>query len=212
MTKYTILALGAIAAIGFSAPTVAQDFGGDFGDGVTGGEESQSGGQGQRSSRVRIDPYIEVSQIGVAELSPGDDVVTYTQIAAGVDASVTGRNNGGSVSLRYERNIGYDDDALDSDTLTGIARGYASVVPGALTIDNSRLGCRPLRGCSDQGPIPVLRQAARARARYEEASEVLLQPLRFVSSRGIGSVMSALAAAAGSAFIVSLQLRCPQYV
>lgn len=142
MTKYTILALGAIAAIGFTAPTVAQDFGGDFGDGVTGGEESQSGTDGQRSSRVRIDPYIELSQIGVAELSPGDDVVTYTQIAAGVDASVTGRNNGGSVSLRYERNIGYDDDALNSDTLTGIARGYASVVPGALTVEAGALAAR----------------------------------------------------------------------
>ncbi|MFD1959317.1 hypothetical protein ACFSHP_09975 [Novosphingobium panipatense] len=35
-------------------------------------------------------PYIEIDQIVTAELSPGDDLLTYTQIAAGVDASVQG--------------------------------------------------------------------------------------------------------------------------
>lgn len=146
MTKHTILALGAVAAFGLSAPVMGQDFGGgsggNFGDEVTGGESGEGSSEQGRANRVQINPYIEVSQIGVAELSPGDDVVTYTQVAAGVDASVTGRNNGGSVSLRYERNIGYGDDALDSDTVTGIARGYASVVPGTLTIDAGGLAAR----------------------------------------------------------------------
>ena len=50
--------------------------------------------------RTSIDPYIEANSIASWQISPGSDVVTYTQLAAGVDASIAGRNNGGSVSLR----------------------------------------------------------------------------------------------------------------
>lgn len=122
----------AIAAMlgtcGFSASVAAQDR----------GQSSDSGERGERgeSSRgpVTVDPYIEVSQIAIAELSPGDDVVTFTQLAAGVDASIIGRNNGGSVSLRVEQNFGYGDTAQDSTTVSGVARGYASVIPNAVTI------------------------------------------------------------------------------
>lgn len=92
--------------------------------------------------RASVDPYIEASQVLMAELSPGDDVVTYTQVAAGVDASLTGRNNGGSVSVRYERNIAYGDDMRDSDTVSGVARGYATVVPRTLTIEGGALAAR----------------------------------------------------------------------
>ena len=56
------------------------------------GEPSSAGSRG----RARIDPYIEANTIASWQISPGSDVVTYTQLAAGVDASVAGRNNGGS--------------------------------------------------------------------------------------------------------------------
>lgn len=102
--------------------------------------QGQSEGQGDRS--IEVSPYIEASQILVAELSPGDEVLTYTQLAAGVDASITGRNNGGSVSLRYERNIGYGDNDVDSDTVSGVARGYATIVPQALTFEAGALASR----------------------------------------------------------------------
>ena len=118
-----------IAAFALAAPLCAQQ------------TASEEAGQA-RGGHTRVDPYIEASQELVAELSPGDAVVTYTQVAAGVDASVTGRNNGGSLSLRYERNIGYGDDTLDSDTLSGIARGYATVVPRALTIEGGAFAAR----------------------------------------------------------------------
>ncbi len=104
-------------------PVLAQDAGSD-------GE-----GAGESSSPVKVEPYIEVSQIAVAELSPGDDVVTFTQLAAGVDASITGRRNGASVSLRVEQNIGYGDNAQDSTTVSGLARGYTTIVPNALTLE-----------------------------------------------------------------------------
>jgi hypothetical protein len=105
---------------------------------------AQDQGQSQSSDgrNVQVSPYIEVSQILVAELSPGDEVLTYTQLAAGIDTTITGRNNGGSVSLRYERNIGYGDNTLDTDTISGVARGYATIVPNALTFEAGALASR----------------------------------------------------------------------
>lgn len=133
-----------IAALALALPVAAQAqvYGGD--DGVTGGGERASSREdrGEGRQRPRIEPYLEVSQVVLAELSPGDDVVTYTQVAAGVDATVQGRNNGGSVSLRVERNIGYDDADLDSTTVSGVARGYASVVPNVLTVEAGALAAR----------------------------------------------------------------------
>lgn len=130
MKRSSFLHACAIVTLAFAAPVCAQQ---------TANEEA-SAGRGDR--RVSVDPYIEASQVLVAELSPGDAVVTYSQVAVGVDASVTGRNNGGSLSLRYERNIGYGDDTLDSDTLSGIARGYATVVPRALTLEGGAFAAR----------------------------------------------------------------------
>ena len=128
--KFLAFPLSAIAAIALAHPAWAQQ---------TADEEASEA----RSDRgVTLAPYIEASQVLVAELSPGDDVVTYSQVAVGVDAAVTGRNNGGSLSLRYERNIGYGDEALDSDTVSGVARGYATVVPRALTIEGGALAAR----------------------------------------------------------------------
>ena len=68
--------------------------------------------------------------------------MTYSQVAAGVDVSIQGRNNGGSASVRYERTIGYDNTVADSSTLSGVARGYASVVPHAVTIEGGALATR----------------------------------------------------------------------
>ena len=149
--KYTV----ALAALALPAAAQAQYYGNDE---VTGGGGSasgqDSGGFGNSASpvqtreRPRIEPYLEVNQVVLQELSPGSDTVTYTQLAAGVDASVQGRNNGASVSLRYERNIGYGDAAVDSDTVTGIARGYTAVVPQVLTVEAGALAARTRVGSS----------------------------------------------------------------
>jgi hypothetical protein len=123
--KRLVFATGtALCAIALAAPAHAQE-----------------SGEG-RTQRTTVQPYIEVNQIGVVTLSPDEDGVTYTQIAAGVDASVTGRNTGGTVSIRYEYNVAYDDDMADSDTVSGVARGYASVIPQVLTVEAGALATR----------------------------------------------------------------------
>lgn len=90
---------------------------------------------------ITVGPYIEVSQVLSAELTPGDEVLTFTQVAAGVDVNAQGRNSGASVSVRYERNIGYGD-AVDTDTVSGIARGYLAVVPRTLNFEAGALASR----------------------------------------------------------------------
>nr|WP_207974548.1 hypothetical protein [Parafrankia sp. BMG5.11] len=103
---------------------------------------AQQKDQGQRARDVRIAPYIEANQVLTAELSPGSDAVTYTQVAAGVDLSVQGRNNGGAASVRFEQTLGYDARMADSSALSGVARGYASVVPRAVTVEAGALATR----------------------------------------------------------------------
>ncbi|GGC10596.1 hypothetical protein GCM10011494_31650 [Novosphingobium endophyticum] len=91
---------------------------------------SKRAGRGKGSRRLVVQPYIEVNQVVTAELSPGDDVLTYTEVAAGIDAGISGQRNAVSASVRYERRIGWSDRASDGDAISGIVRGYATVVPG----------------------------------------------------------------------------------
>ncbi len=97
--------------------------------------------EGVRGRTVAVQPYIEAAQVLTAELSPGDDVVTYTRVAAGVDATVAGRNSAGSVSVRYERRIGYGS-VSDGDTISGIARGALAIVPRRLNFEAGALASR----------------------------------------------------------------------
>ena len=88
--------------------------------------KAQAQPQSERERRtVDVQPYIEVSQIVTAELSPGDEVLTVTQLAAGVDINAQGRNSGASVSVRYERNIGYGD-AVEGCDFAEDERAFAS--------------------------------------------------------------------------------------
>ena len=128
-----LLVAGLVAA---AAPALAQSQGPGQGQGQGGDLSGQ-----QRGNRV-VQPYIEVAQIVSAELTPGNDVVTFTQVAVGVDVNVQGRNSGAAVSLRYERNIGYGDNSVDTDTISGIARGTLALVPNALSFEAGGLAAR----------------------------------------------------------------------
>ena len=140
-SKIAPVAALCLAALCLAAPAAAQDRQADKQTGRQGKNEPQQG-RTSGGPPVQVAPYIEASQLLVVQFSPEDDVVTYTQIAAGVDAAITGRNNGGSVSVRYERNIAYGGTAAGSDTLSGVARGYATIIPLALTVEAGALAAR----------------------------------------------------------------------
>ena len=95
-----------------------------------------------RGRHAEVAPYIEAAQVLTAELAPGDEVVTYTQVAAGVDLTVSGRNSAASASLRYERRFGYDDSIADSDTVSGLARASVGLGTPNITIEAGALASR----------------------------------------------------------------------
>ncbi len=98
-----------------------------------------AGAQSQRGSRY-VQPYIEVAQILDADLT-NDDVVTYSQVAVGIDAGVRERNAEAQISYRYERRFHWDDRIADNDTHTGLARATATVAPG-FSLDGGALATR----------------------------------------------------------------------
>ncbi|MDC8753437.1 preprotein translocase subunit YajC [Erythrobacter sp. sf7] len=130
-----------------------------------GGGQAQDTGAGdiQRANRI-VQPYIEVGQVLSAELSPGDDVLTFTQVAVGVDINVQGRNSGAAVSLRYERNIAYGNDNVDTDTISGVARGTLAVIPNALSFEAGALAARTrVDGGGGTTANPLVREDAESR-------------------------------------------------
>ncbi len=96
----------------------------------------------KHTGKVKITPYIEAQQVALAELSPGSDVLTYTTLAAGIDASITGRNSQGSASVRYERRFGWGKKTTDSDVISGVARMSVAVVPHTLSLEAGALASR----------------------------------------------------------------------
>ena len=93
-----------------------------------------------RDKRVVVQPYIELSQTADADLKSGD-VLTYTSVAAGVDASIDTRRTSAQLSYRYERRIGETDGLPDSDVHSGLARVSARVSP-VLTLEAGALAAR----------------------------------------------------------------------
>jgi len=131
MRTITLRVACALAALGLPAVAAAQD------DPV----EEQGSERGDDAQRTEIVPYIEVAQIFTQELEPVDDFVTYTSVAAGVDASIVGNNSAASVSLRYERRIDWQDDGVGGDTISGVARAGLQLTPG-LTLEAGGLAAQ----------------------------------------------------------------------
>ena len=88
----------------------------------------------------QISPYIELDQVLVDDLQSGD-VLTYSEIAAGIDASISTRRAEGQISYRYERRIGEGDHLGDDDVHTGLARGSVQVTRD-LTIEGGGIATR----------------------------------------------------------------------
>lgn len=92
--------------------------------------------------RIKVTPYLEAQQVVFAQLHPGHETLTYSVLAAGVDAALAGRNTQGSVSLRYERRIGWGSQTHDSNVVSGVARVSSAVVPGTLRIEAGAMAAR----------------------------------------------------------------------
>ena len=119
------LASAALVALAAAAPALAQD--------------RAAGAGGGR--RVVVQPYLEVTQALDADLNGGGEVLTYTSVAAGIDAAASTRNTQGQVSARYERRFNYDRYTGDQDVVTGLARATTRLGNG-LGLDLGGLATR----------------------------------------------------------------------
>ncbi|SNS57115.1 hypothetical protein [Sphingopyxis indica] len=94
-----------------------------------GGGEADAG-QAQRQRTVDVTPYLEIGQVLNADLKNGGDVLTYTTLAAGVDAAVVTRRAEVAASLRYEHRIGESGGLGDSDLISGLLRARLEAARG----------------------------------------------------------------------------------
>lgn len=97
--------------------------------------------RGPARARVDVTPYIEVSQVLTGEFGNGGDVLTYSTVAVGLEASVATRRAQAAVDVRYERRISSDDPLLDNDVISGLARGRYDIASG-LAIEGGALASR----------------------------------------------------------------------
>ncbi len=95
-------------------------------------------------------PFIEVTQVAFTEFTDGSsDVLTYSSLAVGADASIQSRRAQGQINVRYERLFGYDSGFQDQDFVNGIARGNYRV-NRELSIEAGGVGTRS--GLDSRGP------------------------------------------------------------
>ena len=100
----------------------------------------------------RISPYIEAQQVLDADFNNGGDVVTYTSLAAGVDAEVRNRRVEVGLSYRYEHRLSYDDDFGDEDIHSGLARARIAITP-ALSLEGGAIATRARSDIRGAAPV-----------------------------------------------------------
>jgi hypothetical protein len=115
------LLAGVGAAIAFAAPAMAQP---------------------SDKPETYVQPYLELQQVLTAPLKGGGDVLTYTDVAIGVDAAMRTRRVEAQVSARYEHRFAESGDIGDGDIISGLARARVEVVPGTVSIEGGALASR----------------------------------------------------------------------
>ena len=102
------------------------------------------------SARTSIHPYVEVQQVFAADLSGNNnDAVTYTGLAAGVEATVQSAKIQGQLDYRYDHYFSWSHRYRDSDTHNGLANFIYQATPD-LSFQTAGLAARA-RGTLSQG-------------------------------------------------------------
>ncbi len=154
MRTTTTRCMGTLAALllaGTATGAHAQ-FSGDPGSGSgdaapTGASKPEPGraakrAEGRRNQRqVDVSPYLEVGQVLTADLKNGGDVLTYTNVAVGIDAAIVTTRAELAATLRYEHRFGWGGNLGDADTISGLARGRIEVARG-LNLEGGALATR----------------------------------------------------------------------
>jgi hypothetical protein len=112
---------------------------------------AQTRGQAQQS-HSSVHPYLEVQQVMTADFSGSGDVLTYTSVGGGIDASIETRKVHATVSYNYQHYFSWQKGEGDSDSHQGLAAARLEVVPGTLALDAGAVATRSGGGVRLPGP------------------------------------------------------------
>ncbi len=160
--------------------------------------------------QVDVSPYLEVGQFLVADLR-GDDVLTYSQVAAGIDAQVSTPRTQFQVNYRYERRIAWDDNVADDDVHTGLARGAFQVVPDLLSFEAGALAQRARTDIRGSAPGILVGNIDNVTQVYSAYAGPTLSTNVGVLKLGAAYRLGYTKAEAGGAFTAPGQPRLDQY-
>jgi hypothetical protein len=95
----------------------------------------------EQQRKVDITPYLGVDQVVIAPIKGGGDVLTYTNVTAGVTASIQTRRVEAAADLQYAHSFGWGSQLSDQDMISGIVAGQYHVGQG-LTLSAGGLASR----------------------------------------------------------------------
>lgn len=113
---------------------------------------SPAAAQSGAARRTSVTPYIGIDQVVMGPLKGEGDVLTYTNVSAGVTAQVSSRRLEAQIDVRYDHSFGWGDQLGDQDVLSGIIQGRYNVARG-LSIDAGGFATR-IRSDGFSGATP----------------------------------------------------------
>lgn len=96
---------------------------------------------GAQDRKVNVTPYLGVDQVVMAPLTGEGDVLTYTNVTAGVTAEIRTRRIEAVADVQYNHSFGWGGEATDQDIISGIVSGQYTIARG-LTLNAGGLATR----------------------------------------------------------------------
>lgn len=97
--------------------------------------------QSDEGSRLNVTPYLGIDQVVVGPLKGEGDVLTYTNVTAGITAEVRNRRVEATIDAQYNHSFGWGSQATDQDVISGIAHAQVNVARG-LSIQTGGIASR----------------------------------------------------------------------
>lgn len=91
--------------------------------------------------RVDVTPYLGIDQVVMGPLKGGGDVLTYTNLSAGLTAEVNNRRVEAMIDVQYNHSFGWGSQATDQDVISGIGHADFHVAKG-LTLSTGAMATR----------------------------------------------------------------------
>jgi hypothetical protein len=111
-----------------------------------------AGAQTGSQPRTSVHPYLEVQQVVSADFNGGGEVLTYTSVGAGIDASIETRKVHATINYNYQHYFSWKKGEGDSNSHEGVAAARLDVVKDVLALDAGALATRSNGGIRDSAP------------------------------------------------------------